>query len=271
MEQFQKNEISYSQYFIAFLDVLGFKNMVFSKSKSQIEEYFGLVKHVTSKLEGIKAKQELKSIIISDSVILSIPYGNDIFERVSNLRHLCVAIGKIQYILAKKNIWLRGAISSGESYFNHFENLVVGPAYVNAFSLEENLAIYPRVIIDNKIINDIEKNNSQDVIDELNETQFSNWNSDILFNWEEKKQEKIPLNQDVSLFIDYLSPLFCDFREAKSVINNIGKNLYSNNSIYPKYRWVVDYLISHCEVLLTRLSGDKLKQLKEQYRILKRY
>ena len=62
MEQFQKKEISYSQYFIAFLDVLGFKNMVFSKSKSQIEEYFGLVKHVTSKLEGIKAKQELKSI-----------------------------------------------------------------------------------------------------------------------------------------------------------------------------------------------------------------
>jgi len=182
MEQFLKKDIDYSQYFIAFLDVLGFKNMVFSQSKRRIEEYFGLVKHVTGYLEGIKSKQELKSIIISDSVILSIPFGHDESENFSNLRHLCVAIAKIQYTLAKKNIWLRGAISSGESYFNHYENLVVGPAYVNAYELEENQAINPRVIIDNKIINDIGKSCSQDVIDELNKINFVNWNSDILFN-----------------------------------------------------------------------------------------
>lgn len=271
MEQILKKDITYSQYFIAFLDVLGFKNMVFSQSKKQIEEYFGLVIHETNELEGIKSKQELKSIIISDSVIISIPFGNDIFERISNLRHLCVAIAKIQYALAKKNIWLRGAISSGDSYFNHQENLVVGPAYVNAYELEEYQAKNPRVIIDNKIVNDIRKSSSQDVIDELNSTTFSNWDSDILFNWEEKKQANIPLIQDVSLFIDYLSPLFSDFRKTKSVIKNLGKNLYSTNNNYSKYRWVVDYLVSHCEVLLSKYHGDKLHQLKEQYRMLKRY
>lgn len=270
MEEYERKEITYSKYFIAFLDVLGFKKMVFGEGKGQIEQYFGLVKHVTQQLEGIKQKKKLKSIIISDSVILSIPFGNDTAETISNLRHLCVAIGKIQYILAKKNIWLRGAISSGESYFNHDENLVVGPAFVNAYLLEENISKYPRVILDNKIVSDINKNNSQDVIDTVNQEKFINWDSDILFNWEEKNQEKIPLSQDVALFIDYLSPLFNDFQEARIILNNISNKIYSDTKIYPKFRWVVDYLVSHAEDLYGKERVMEKQEFREIYYSLRK-
>ena len=257
-------KIPYSKYFIAFLDVLGFQNLVFSKKagdKKKIEEYFENIKHVVSMLEGIKHKQRLKSIIISDSVILSIPFGDNGNGRIHNLRHLCVAIAKIQYALAKNNIWLRGAISSGDSYFNHDENLVVGPAYVSAYLLERDLSTFPRVIIDNKIIGEVNKKSSQNIIDLINDNDFSDWDTDILYNWKKKGQDNVSLKQDVPLFIDYFSPLFRDIRESHTIIKNIGKNIYSDNAIYPKFRWVVDYLISHCNDLMERSIPEETKRI----------
>ncbi len=275
MEAPVTKEIPYSKYFIAFLDVLGFKSLVFSKKvgdKRKIEEYFKNIKNVITMLEGIKNKQRLKAIIISDSVILSIPFGEDSDDRIYNLRHICVAIAKIQYALSKNNIWLRGAISTGDSYFNHDENLVVGPAYVNAYLLEKDLSIFPRVILDNKIIGELKRESSQEIIDIINNNDFSDWNTDILYNWNKKGQGNMPLKQDVPLFIDYFSPLLKNLRESNTVINNIGKKIYSDNSIYPKYRWVVDYLISHCNDLMQRSNPEETKKLyKNVYLNLKSY
>ncbi len=58
MESPEIKEISYSKYFIAFLDVLGgFKSLVFNKkvgNKRKIEEYFGEIKNVITMLEKNK-------------------------------------------------------------------------------------------------------------------------------------------------------------------------------------------------------------------------
>ena len=262
-----EKKIPYSKYFIAFLDVLGFKKLVFSEnvsSKRKIEEYFKEIKDVITILENIKNKQRLKAIIISDSVILSIPFEEDHNDRVHKLRHICVAIAKIQYALAKKNIWLRGAISSGKSYFNHDENMVVGPAYINAYLLEKELSIFPRVILDNKIIGELEEESSQALIDKININYFLDWNTDILYNWKKKGQGNMLLKQDVPLFIDYFSPVFKNLREAYTVINNIGKNIYSDNIAYPKYRWVVDYLISLCKDQMQRESTERANILNKK-------
>lgn len=151
MPTINKKDIKYSKYYVAYLDVLGFKDLVFSKlkkDKNTIEIYFGLIESVTSKLKKIKRKQKLGSIVISDSVILSVPHGINLRENIHNLRQLCLAVGIIQLALARRNIWLRGGITSGNAYFNPDENAIVGPAYINAYLLEGK-AIYPRVILDN--------------------------------------------------------------------------------------------------------------------------
>ena len=66
-----KKTITYEKSYVAFLDVLGFKNLVFSKSKEdkeKLEKYFGIVNSAIEYLESIPSKKDIGSIIISDSI-----------------------------------------------------------------------------------------------------------------------------------------------------------------------------------------------------------
>lgn len=252
--------IDYSKYFVAFLDVLGFQKLVFSNNpndKVKIEDYLMVIKEITSDLEFVKTTQSLKSIIISDSIILSVPFGNAINDALSQLRHLCIAVGKIQFQLALDNIWLRGAISCGDAYFNQEDNQVVGPAYVTSYLLEQN-AIYPRVILDNKIVNDLEMDSAQALIDSVNRKNngglhFQNWQPDkILFEWQDDAIANSKIKKDITCFIDYLLPSTYDQSLYFQIVNHIRSSIYSDPKVYTKFRWVADYLIdsthqSHAE------------------------
>jgi hypothetical protein len=271
--------IDYSEYFVAFIDVLGFKELVLSnkkEDKAKIEQYFELIEEVTKELERIKAKKHLGSLIISDSVILSIPIDVPLPDKIDRLRHLCVAIGKIQATLAKKNIWVRGAISSGLAFFDAQKQNVVGSAYVNAYLLEQRLAIYPRVILDHKIINELGKTSSQDLIEEINNPNdggppFTNWRGNILFNWKDTQENSTMLTQDIALFVDYLSPTISHPRELGVLINNIENKIYSDNNIYSKFRWTIDYLIVSCSCRMQYVGGEERRKLEEQFDRLRRY
>lgn len=247
-------EIDYSDYYVAFLDVLGFKNLVNSKKpedKQKINDYFNLIKEITDDLKKIQSKKDIGAIIISDSVILSVPIGIDQSEKIHNLRELCIAIQKIQFKLAEKNIWLRGAISSGEAYFSSQDSQVIGPAYINAYLLEERLAIHPRVILDNKIITDLNLSSAQELINYVNNSETCSQEYDlqqrnVLFKWKSGGIEKEGLKKDVALFVDYLAYAFEDESKLESIVKNLEKCIYMDNGVYSKFRWVTDYLLANC-------------------------
>lgn len=245
------SDIQYSDYYVAFLDILGFKNLVKSEKPEDIQKistYFKLIKEITNDLKKIEPKKNIGSIIISDSVILSVRIGTDQLENIKNLRQLCIAIQKIQFKLAEINIWLRGAISSGKAYFNATDSQVVGPAYINAYLLEERLAINPRVILDNKLINELGLDSAQMLIERVNNSptcasEYNKLERNVLFQWNHNGIPKNGLTKDVALFVDYLVYAFEDESKLKTIVKNIETNIYSDNNIYSKYRWVADYLI----------------------------
>lgn len=245
-------EINYQKNYVAFLDVLGFKNLVLSNNKKnheKINQYFGIINSAIEYLKNIPIKSKIGSIIISDSIILSISHGNNIDENIERLLHLCIAVGLIQKNLALKNIWLRGAISSGDTYFNSVKNQIVGPAYINSYLLEKSLAITPRVILDSKIINELEFKSASELIKNINNSDdgglnFDNWGSSILFKWSfPNGKPEILIQQDIPLFIDYLSPIVeTNDQDLLNIIRNIEKSIYSDTKIYSKFRWISDYL-----------------------------
>ncbi|MCF5844419.1 hypothetical protein [Aeromonas veronii] len=243
--------ISYEKSYVAFLDVLGFKNLVFSnssESKNKINQYFGIVNSAIEYLSSIPSKRSIGSIIISDSVILSVPHGTNVEENIDTLRHLCIAVGIIQQHLALKDIWLRGAISSGDTFFDAIKGQIVGPAYINAYLLEEESAIFPRVILDGKIIKELNFSNASDFISRMNKDdegglRYSNWASPIIFNWNYPNGKTVEhIEQDLPLFIDYLSPIATSNNNLLTVIKNIENNIYQKPSIYIKFRWIANYL-----------------------------
>ena len=164
-----RKPIEYKQCYVAFLDILGFKDLVFSSKKSTIENYFGIVDSAIQYLKRISNKQDIKYITISDSIILSVEHGKDKNENFHRLQNLCVAVGLIQASLALKNIWLRGGISSGEAFFDQHEYQVVGQAYIDAYLLEQQTALYPRIVIDGKIIKEFKLKSAKDFIEKIND------------------------------------------------------------------------------------------------------
>lgn len=242
--------IIYEKSFVAFLDVLGFKQMVQSRNQEKLNQYFGIVNSAIDYLKSIPSKQEIGSIVISDSIILTVPHSEDRSENLNKIRQLCIAVGLIQQNLAVKGIWLRGAISSGDTYFNSEQNQIVGHAYINAYLLEEQLAVNPRVILDSKMIPDLGFSNAVKLIDALNSfddggLSYSNWGKRILFEWNYSDGTAVKeITQDLPLFIDYISPLIekKERQKVKKIIDHIQKNMYLDTRVYSKYRWVADYM-----------------------------
>lgn len=250
---------NYKDSYVAFLDVLGFKEMVHNKEDKKLTTYFNAVNQVITGLRNIIKKQNIGYIVISDSIILTLSKALDVHSDIENLRQLCIAIRRIQLELAINDIWLRGAVTSGQTYFDQTNNQIVGPAYINAYLLEDELAVFPRVILDNKLLSDLDFENSDQFIITIND---GDDDKNVLYDWRKNiSVSKHTIEQDVPLFIDYLSDILDVQESLHRVINNIKSSMYSNTRIFKKFRWVADYLYT----ILLR-EENKNREISIDYR-----
>lgn len=141
----------YEKRVIAFLDILGFKNLI---SETNNKKTFNLVKTSLEYIAGVRDEHyhglfsEYKSIdkeisVFSDSIVISYSQNvrGGLFYILMDLVYICI-------YLNQNGIFVRGGITFGELY--HKNHICFGPAMVAAYLLEEEKAIYPRIIVDNK-------------------------------------------------------------------------------------------------------------------------
>lgn len=147
--------LMFEERFIAFVDILGFKEIV--KQATNDITYQDKVLKVLNYIAKIRndnyysdwAKQGVFNdvSVFSDSIVISYPCdrsdGDGLFYLLMDLIHLC-------FILIRNNIYVRGGITVGGVI--HDQNISWGPAFVDAYELENQNAIYPRIIIDRKAI-----------------------------------------------------------------------------------------------------------------------
>lgn len=184
------------------LDVLGFTKMVIGNESRKLTTYFNQVQEVISELKKIDEKKEIGNIVISDSIILTIKKERCPESNLNILRQLCIAVSKIQRTLSLKDIWIRGAISSGKTYFNQTYNQIVGPAYIQAYNLEKDYAIYPAVILDNKIFLDLNIDNSADFIAKINGLN----EEDVLYDWsKDQLVSNYRIQQDLLFLLTFIA------------------------------------------------------------------
>lgn len=134
--------IDYKKRLVAFIDVLGFKNLVFSADPKPIEKYYNFL---LSKFAEGAIKRKLEYLLISDSIVI---FCDDTLE---NLFTLIKFTSLLQSGLLTEGIIIRGAISSGDLFVDQENNIIVGTGLVNSYGLEA-AAKYPRIIIDRKVI-----------------------------------------------------------------------------------------------------------------------
>ncbi len=264
---------------ICFMDILGFSELinkydgdVTSTILQDIQESFASAK--TDLLENKTqqyndAVRHLKYQTFSDNICISIPYFDNENDFIANFNLLINFVRRIQSILMTKGFFTRGGVSMGSYYSDN--NIIFSKGLVNAYHLESKKAIYPRVIIDNLIIEKLFKYNPDTVkYFEIDRAIILDWENTPFLNpfgllqssVQQFKSQFNELNsEDHDPLTEKLNSFKKDFDEMldnsfKSVVEDekeslqlikdkIAKNIQlnaKNENIVSKYLWLFEFV-----------------------------
>ena len=165
------------RHIIAYLDILGATNRIRENKIAQDDSLnllYNLYKHTMSLASenGIKKFEDIKFKIFSDNIIIAKEISDNINNDVLSLlgcvsNFLCSSVGDSVG-------WLvRGGVTIGDFYI---DNMVVwGSALVRAYELEDKIAVYPRVVLDDNVVEIITKIDSDYVRRDTDGQYFLNY------------------------------------------------------------------------------------------------
>ena len=163
--------------YVAFLDILGFKNYLENNNQEQAKKYIADFSESISSIWHECNTETLSGLIVSDSVIL---YSKD--TRVESLRKLVDVIIQIcKYEFVNNSILIRGALTKGNFERQNptgevalSKELIVGQAYVDAYHLESKIKV-AGIIMNGDVYADLtETSFDESTIEELKDTTESN-------------------------------------------------------------------------------------------------
>ncbi len=173
------SSIEYKQMLLWHLDLLGFKELILNKYRQEPLKIFDLLIRFKSIIKLINHKiPPAKTCYIrgvSDTIIVAIPASRDKqeFEQQLSLSFGNIAEAQIQ-LADEENILIRGSITFGDLYIEEpiispskefIIDYVFGPALIRAIELEK-CAEFPRIIIDPKIMKDVQGKDREYLIED---------------------------------------------------------------------------------------------------------
>lgn len=153
---------------VAYLDILGFKDIVNKYLNSQNPTDKDTLNIITSAMGSTKkivneflSNSEFKDIELvkfkqfSDCICLSIPDFKGSDSEAVTFGLFLVIVKNYYFNFVKKNLYLRGGVSIGFHYED--DNIIFSEGLIKAYYLESKKSIYPRIILDKKLIKRLKK------------------------------------------------------------------------------------------------------------------
>lgn len=242
----QTFDVVYDDRLVAFLDILGFSRMVLDGKDDDVEFLLNLIPDMMRTHKGSVLRDDLQVTIVSDSIILSVKATPE--NLIKDLFNICVIVGRIQHELALNGCYMRGGISVGKMVHDSKNNLIVGPAYINAYLLESQKSIVPRVIIGKEVVDFYGKNYDQ-LCELLNdETTQSYYKGNLIAKHE---MESAAWAVDSEIFIDYASTFAgrekAGFRGTITTFMRQIEEALLRGVAVDKYQWLAHYALSTIE------------------------
>jgi hypothetical protein len=130
----------YSKRFVAFVDILGFANLVRSAdAKPQLRSEIIEALRKVRRQPNLSAETDLRVQNFSDSLILSSAHSAD------GLWGLLLTLDALAWNLLQMSVLIRGAVALGGIYQD--DEIVFGLGVNEAYRLESTVAKYPRLIL----------------------------------------------------------------------------------------------------------------------------
>ena len=128
--------------FVAFFDLLGFKDKVMRKSHEEIYDELSKISRIKDIVEnknGLKSKEKYKDcdvyvVSFSDSIVIF--SKNDSFE---NFEYFLIAIRAIFSNSLREKIALKGGFAHGQVSLNKAEQIYFGQPIIDAYLIEEDV------------------------------------------------------------------------------------------------------------------------------------
>lgn len=254
------NNNQYENRLVAYLDILGFKEIVshFHDDPKRFEWTLNILKAIKAKKQMVYGYPEdlnvqMEFTAFSDTIVLSSRIPEDpINTALFQVAFICS-------LLLRAELFARGAIVEGHLY--HKQDIVVGQGIIDADIQEKKKAIFPRVIISEGIA---EKYNEEIKVPELKE-KISTWSNTL-----------IRKDTDGFHFIDTLHSIpntifkneFIPFLEStkKIIITRMQENR-NNETVFRKYEWFKNYfnetIAEHPEYKINQITKqDSALQFK---------
>lgn len=229
---------------IIYFDILGYKEHL---SKYGNNFYLHIINQVVEKVlqeieslgyewdlsefcmdENNNFRRKFKAVnyrIFSDNFVFAIALFNEKEKNYMLLRTIISYIYKLQQeLIINYNIFIRGSIVCGEILFS--DNYIFGDGLVKAYSLENEMAVVPRIILDKEVVNI-----------------FNMKVDDIIHDLYKVTDEEVIEDIDGIFFINYLA---IDNR----YIEGLGDDEITRNAVM-RHRQIIEENIQTCKTMKT--------------------
>lgn len=160
-------KLQYTEYYIAFLDLLGFKNIINEKTCHDIFTIFLNIKNPVKQVQIFQngswhslidkdTVEKIKIKIMSDSILFYIPTTEK--DALCTLITVCTWF-QLRMIQLQEPVLLRGGIVCGDMLA--LGDVTYGPGLTNAYLMEDKIAKYPRIIMEETLVEKVFRETSK--------------------------------------------------------------------------------------------------------------
>lgn len=268
----------YEECLVTFFDVLGFRNLLHTRSGAEIRELLSTFRHVSegdaeppTRSDEMRMSSQVHAEIISDAIVRTRTtetqyHAGPLVWELIDLLH-------IQIDCLNSGILVRGAMTIGHMHLGiGFDGPVFGPALVQAYEMEDREVVFPRIAI------------HEDVLARHRED-TSLWREGHDYEDEARHLGNLLREDESGLhFIDYLRASLSEFDDPypdwlsfllrhKELVER-GLSASPNATVRRKFSWlrnyhngVIDEALSRLEPDVTIEDGMRLDELLAERRI----
>ena len=160
---------SYDKKIVGWLDILGIRAKIKDEKNNDAESIISIMSemasYVSSSCDKFVAEGTMSYLQIADGFMLvaDLDYADQV----------CSILADIQWkILINLKMLSRGAITAGNVSVANNGSLIIGPAYVDAYAMESENAIYARTIVSDIFLNETKKHRTFKFIKEDTDKTF---------------------------------------------------------------------------------------------------
>lgn len=131
-------------YAVVYIDIMGTKSILASEDEQKVIDFIQNLADLYHSMSELHIEKR----IFSDNIMIFDDYSEENLQRM-----VSIACRTQCYLLMRYNLLSRGGIVRGKLY--HDENFVIGKGLVDAYKIESEIAVSPRIVLSDGLSADL--------------------------------------------------------------------------------------------------------------------